>query len=196
MMARYTGVVLRPSIVGQFYRMLSKGHSALQRDAWNFPERMNMFRSPASRRGAIAGLWCWVFLAVLGGFASAQQFAPATPANAKQFVGVWKAEFHGNPFVTVTIGFEGDKLVGSVSHADVEVGKDGELTKAEPGDGSDPITAANVKGDVLRITFGSDEAIRSELRLVAKDEATLRMLVPPDVPAPKPWHLQRVAAKP
>jgi hypothetical protein len=141
-----------------------------------------------------------MFLIFLCDLASAQQFTPATAANAKQFIGVWKADFHGKPFVTVTIGFEGNKLVGTVSPADIEVNEAGELTRAEARDGADPITGARVNGDILRITIkstdGSDESFQSELRLVANNEVSMRMLVPPDVPAPKPWRLERVAAKP
>lgn len=161
-----------------------------------------MFGSPANRRSAIAGLCCLVLLILVRDLASAQQFVPATAANAKQFIGVWKGVFNGKPFVTVTIGFEGNKLVGSVSHADIEVDKAGELTKAEPGEGVDPITDARVNGDVLRITTksadGSEDSFESELRLAANNEMSMQIVVPPDVPAPgpKPWRLERVAAKP
>ena len=162
-----------------------------------------MFSSPANRRSAIAGLVCLMLLIFLCNSASAQQFAPATAANAKQFIGVWKGDFQGNPFVTVTINFEGDKLVGTVSHADIEVNKDGELTKAQAGGGpDDPITDARVKRDVLRITTksadGSEDSFESDLRLVADNEVSMQIVVPPDVPAPapKPWQLKRVAAKP
>jgi hypothetical protein len=141
-----------------------------------------------------------MFLIFLCDLASAQQFAPATAANAKQFIGVWKADFHGNPFLTVRIGFEGNKLVGTFSHADIQVNEAGELTKAEASDGASPITDARVNGDILRITIkstdGAEESLESELRLLADNEASLRMLVPPDVPAPKPWRLERVTGKP
>ena len=159
-----------------------------------------MFSSAANRRPAIAGLCCLMFLIFLCDLASAQQFAPATAANAKQFIGVWKADFHGNPFLTVRIGFEGNKLVGTFSHADIQVNEAGELTKAEASDGASPITDARVNGDILRITIkstdGAEESLESELKLVADNEASLRMLVPPDVPAPKPWRLERVSGKP
>ena len=159
-----------------------------------------MFSSPANRRPAIAGLCCFVLLTFLCGLAAAQEFTPATAANAKQFVGVWKGDFHGSPFVTVKISFEGNKLVGSISHANIEVNEAGELTKAEAVEGANTITDARIKGDILRITSksadGSEDEYHSELRLVAKNEASLRMLVPPDVPAPKPWRLQRVTEKP
>jgi hypothetical protein len=139
-------------------------------------------------------------VAFLSSIASAQDFAKATAANAKQFVGTWKASFQGHPFLTVTLATEANKLVGTVSHADIEVNKDGELTKADPNEGEDPIADLRVAGDTLRITVkssdASDDSIQSELRLVSANEADFRLVVPPDVPAPKPWRLQRAATTP
>ena len=161
-----------------------------------------MFSSTGNRRPSIAGLSCLMFLTILVGLASAQQFAPATAENAKQFAGTWKAQFQGKPFMTVKIGFKGDKLVGTVSHADIEVNDAGELTKAEANETADPdpITDAVVNGDLLRVTTksedGSGNGLQFDLKLVAKDEASLRLVVPPDVPGPKPWRLERVSAKP
>ncbi len=159
-----------------------------------------MFSSARSLGRVSTMLGCLMSVALVNALASAQQLAPATTANAKQFVGVWKASFQGNPFFTMTLAVDGSKLVGSVSHFDVEVNKAGELTKAEASDGEDPITDARVNGNILRITAkstdGSEDSLQTELRLVASNEANLRLVVPPDVPAPKPWRLQRVAAKP
>jgi len=81
--------------------------------------------------------------------------------------------------------------------------KDGELTKAQAGGGADdPITDARVKGDVLRITTksadGSKDSFQSELRLVANNEVSMQICGPARSTrtAPKPWRLERVAAKP
>ena len=115
--------------------------------------------------------------------------------NAKQFVGVWKATFRGNPFLTIALTTEKDKLIGTFSHFDIEVNKDGELTKAEVSDGEDPIADLRVNGNILRITIKTSDgdSIQSGLTLTAADEADLQMLVPPDVPSPKPWKLKRVS---
>jgi hypothetical protein len=161
-----------------------------------------MFSSARNIR-LVSTVLCWLISGtLLSALASARQFAPATGANAKQFVGIWKANFQGKPFFTVTLSIEGNKLVGNVSHANIELDKAGELTKAEANDAEDPdpITNTRVNGDILRITTkstdGSEDSLQFELRLVASNEANVRMVVPPDVPAPKPWRLQRVAAKP
>jgi hypothetical protein len=104
--------------------------------------------------------------------ASAQHFTAATATNAKQFVGVWKASFKGKPFFTLELAIDGNKLVGTASHADIELNDAGELTKAEGNDAEapDPIVDARVAGDVLRIntksTDGSENSIQSELKLL------------------------------
>jgi hypothetical protein len=149
-------------------------------------------------RGVGTMLCCLILLTLLLPSASAQKnFQPATATNAKQFVGVWRATFQGHPFMTIALTIDKDKLVGTISHADIEVNKDGELTKAEASDGESPISDAQVKGNILRITTKSSDgdSIRSGLTLTAADEAELQMLVPPDVPTPKPWNFKRVATK-
>ena len=155
-----------------------------------------MFNFARTVRGLCTTLCCLISITLLHPSASAQKdFQPATATNAKQFVGVWKATFQGNPFLTIALNTEKNQLVGTVSHANMEVNKDGELTKAEASDGEDPIADLRVNGNVLRITVetADGDSIQSKLTLTAADEAELQMLVPPDVPAPKPWKLKRVS---
>jgi hypothetical protein len=158
--------------------------------------RIEMFNFARKVRGLCTALGGLIFITLLHPSASAQKnFQPATATNAKQFVGVWKGTFQGNPFITIALTTEKDKLVGTVSHANIEVNKDGELTKAEASEGESPITDVQVNGNILRITTKSSEgdSIRSGMTLTAADEAELQLLAPPDVPTPKPWKLKRVA---
>ena len=155
-----------------------------------------MFNFARTVRGLCTALCCLIFITLLHPSASAQKdFQPATTTNAKQFVGVWKATFQGNAFMTIALTTEKDKLVGTMSHANIEVNKDGELTKAEASDGEDPIADLRVNGNILRITIKTTDgdSIQSGLTLTAADEAELQMLVPPDVPTPKPWKLKRIS---
>ena len=155
-----------------------------------------MFNFSWTVRGLCSALGCLIFITLLHPSASAQKsFQPATATNAKQFVGVWKGTFQGNPFITITLTTDKDKLVGTLSHFNIVVNKDGELTKAEASDGEDPITDLRVNGNILRITIKTSDgdSIQSGLTLTAADEAELQMLVPPDVPTPKPWKLKRVS---
>jgi hypothetical protein len=128
-----------------------------------------------------------------------QDFKPATGANAKQFVGHWESRFQGKVFLILSLTGDANKLSGSLSNADFEVNDAGELTKAQINEGSTPITSAQVNGNRLRITTkssdGSEESIDSEIVLQSPDEAQFHIIVPPDVPRPKPWKLTRVAGK-
>jgi hypothetical protein len=94
----------------------------------------------------------------------------------------------------------GNRVTGTASHANIEVSPSGELIKADVLEGSDPISDARVSADRLRITTkstdGSEDSNDFELHLLADNEAELRLVVPPDVPTPKPWKMTRVVAKP
>ena len=102
----------------------------------------------------------------------------------------WDLEgsFQGNAFLTIALHIDGNKIVGTVSHANIELNNAGELTKAEANDSEapDPITDLRVDGNILRITTkstdGSEDSIQAKLTLIAADDAELQMIVPPDVP--------------
>ena len=160
-----------------------------------------MFGLPAGKQMVRSTVGAATLLLVSCAVVVAQDFQPATSSNAKQFVGTWQASFNGSPFLTVTLTIADNKVTGSASHADIEVSQAGELTKAEAGDGEDPITDAQVKGNVLRFatknTDGSEYSLQAELRLNGSAKGEIRMIgLPPDVPSPKPWEVNRVSPKP
>ncbi len=152
------------------------------------------------RYRVVAVLGSLALVALLSSFVRAQDFTRATAANAKQFVGTWRGSFQGHPFLTVKLAIDGNKLVGSVSHVDIDVDKSGELTKADASEGEDVISQLRVAGDILRISVkGADDSespIQSEMKLVGSNDADFRLIVPPDVPTPKPWPLKRVEEAP
>jgi beta-lactamase regulating signal transducer with metallopeptidase domain len=118
-------------------------------------------------------------------------------ANLQLFVGTWQARFKGIVFETIKLEKHQGQLTGSVLGADIQVDKDGELTSAHANDSSDPdpIVEATLASGVLRITIkekDSEDTIQFEMKLAGPDQAELRILAPPDVPAPKPWKLERV----
>ena len=121
----------------------------------------------------------------------------STEAELQQFVGTWHAQFKGKTFLTIKLEQHQGKLAGTVSHADMQVGKDGELTGAEEQEGSDPIVEAKLTGGVLLITTKeqtSQDTIQCEMKVTGTDQGELRILAPPDVPTPKPWKLERAKA--
>ena len=118
----------------------------------------------------------------------------STDADLQQFVGTWHAQFKGKTFLTINLEKQQGKLTGTVSHADIQVDKDGELASAEEHEGSDPIVEAKLTNGILHITTKeetSQETIQCDMKLTGTDQAELRVLAPPDVPAPKPWKLER-----
>jgi beta-lactamase regulating signal transducer with metallopeptidase domain len=120
-----------------------------------------------------------------------------TNANLQPFVGTWQARFKGKVFETIKLEKQQGKLIGSVRGADIEVDKDGELTSAHATDSSDPdpIAETTLAIGILRITIkekDSGDTIQFEMKLTRPDQAELQILAPPDVPAPKPWKLERV----
>jgi hypothetical protein len=157
-----------------------------------------MFGIPAGKQMVRSTAVAASLLLVSCALVIAQDFQPATSSNAKQFVGTWQASFNGSPFLTVTFTVADNKVTGSASHANIDLNQAGELTKAEAKDGEDPITDAQVKGNVLRFTTkstdGSEDSLQAELRLNGPDKGEIRMIgTPPDVPAPKSWEVSRVS---
>lgn len=123
--------------------------------------------------------------------------ASGSDTDLQPFVGTWSAKFKSKIFLTVVLKKQDGKLVGTVSHADMQVDKDGELTVAEPSDGSDPIQEAKLTNGALRLTIkpeDTQEPIQFEMKSTGSDQAELRLLAPPDVPTPKPWKLERAKA--
>src|SRR5581483_1400885 len=138
---------------------------------------------------------CLLLLA-LTAVVQAQALKPANSTNAKDFLGKWQGRFHGKVFVTIALNGDGQKLAGTMSKASVELNEDGSLASAEPTDGSNSISHAEVNGKELRFTSesndGTGDPVDWEMVLVGADEAELQPIVPPDVPKPKPWKLTRI----
>ena len=123
--------------------------------------------------------------------------ASGPDTDLQPFVGTWNAKFKSKTFLTIVLKKQDGKLVGTVSHADMQVDKNGELTAAEPSDGNDPIREAKLTNGALRVTIkpeDSQEPIQFEMKPTGSDQAELRLLAPPDVPTPKPWKLERARA--
>jgi len=120
-------------------------------------------------------------------------FALNPPDSGDAFVGTWQAQFQGAPFVTVNISMQGNQLSGTISRPSYQVDKDGELTSAQPSNGSDPISGAQVGGKTLRFSAGNDNGTTQyEMTLTGTDRAELRVKsVPAGQTLPKPWTLEK-----
>ena len=137
----------------------------------------------------------FLFLLAMTVSLQAQTLKPANSANAKDFLGKWQGKFHGKVFVTIALTGDAHKLSGTMSKASVELKEDGSLASAEPNDGTNSITHAQVNGKELHFTSDSGDGsdpVDWDIVLIGADEAELQPIVPPDVPKPKPWKLTRV----
>jgi beta-lactamase regulating signal transducer with metallopeptidase domain len=186
----------RPAHVG--YALGLFDTNTLEDRIMNVLETANRVRKTRARALVLATLTLLIVtcLAVSGVSIQVAQHT-STDADLQQFVGTWHAQFKGKTFLTINLEKQQGKLIGTVSHADMQVGKDGELTSAEEHEGSNPIVEAKLTGGTLLITTKEQESqdtIQCEMKLTGTDQAELRVLAPPDVPAPKPWKLERAKA--
>ena len=165
----------------------------------NVLERANRVRKTRAQALVLATLALLIATCLGVSGVSIQVIQPtSTDADLQQFVGTWHAQFKGTTFLTINLEKQQGKLTGTVSHADIQVDKDGELASAEEHEGSDPIVEARLASGTLRITTKeetSQETIQCDMKLTGTDQAELRVLAPPDVPAPKPWKLERVKGR-
>ena len=169
--------------------------STLEDRIMNVLERANRVRKTRAQSLVLATLALLIVTCLGVSGVSIQVIQPtSTDADLQQFVGTWHAQFKGKTFLTINLEKQHGKLTGTVSHAEMQVGKDGELTSAEEHEGSDPIVEARLANGILHITTegqSSQDTIQCDMKLTGTDQAELRVLAPPDVPAPKPWKLER-----
>lgn len=129
-------------------------------------------------------------------------------AEPRQFAGTWEGKFKGKTFITLKLVAKEGKISGTVSRISIQVNTKGELTDASSLDGEDAISEtipdANVlhlttkaKGEVSTMTGDSEESIQYDMKLTGADQAELQIAgIPPGMPAPAPWKLERKPATP
>jgi beta-lactamase regulating signal transducer with metallopeptidase domain len=161
----------------------------------NVLERANRMRKTKAQALVLATVALLIVTCLGVSGVSIQVIQPtSTDADLQQFVGTWHAQFKGKTFLTINLEKQQGKLIGTVSHSELQVDEHGELTSAEEHEGSDPIVEAKLTSGTLHITTKestSQDTIQCEMKLTGTDQAELRVLAPPDVPTPKPWKLER-----
>src|SRR5882757_8032182 len=81
-----------------------------------------------------------------------QASALDTTDPGKGFIGTWQAQFQGKTFVTIKLEEQNGKLTGTISHSQIQLDNQGELTSAEAQDGEDSFTEAKLSEKVLHLT--------------------------------------------
>jgi hypothetical protein len=141
----------------------------------------------------LAGL----LLAVIAISAAAQSKTPA-----QRYAGTWNAHFQGKTFTTLKLVARDNQLTGSMTGANINLDKDGNLTSAEETDDEGHISDVKLTGDTLLFTTkneDSGEVINWKMRLTNEHEGELLLLVPephPGIPTPRPWKIVRRFSKP
>ena len=145
-----------------------------------------------ARRIALAG---GLLVALCMGSSRSDALQP--PATTDAFAGTWQAQFQGKTFLTIKLTNQDGRLTGTVSHANVQLGQNGELTSAEPGAGEDSVVDSKLDGGTLVLT-GKDEQSQAttqyRITLTGSDQAEVQPLAKIAGTTPKPWKLERVTA--
>jgi len=138
-----------------------------------------------------------LLLLVIAVSAAAQSKTPA-----QRFAGTWHAKFQGKTFSTLKLLVKDDQVTGSMTGANINLDKAGNLTSAEGTEDESQINNVKLTGDTLAFTTkneDSGEVINWKMRLTNEREGELLLVVPephPDIPTPRPWKLVRGFSKP
>src|ERR1041384_7007368 len=65
------------------------------------------------------------------------------------FSGTWQAQFQGKTFVTIKMEDQNGKLSSTISHSQIQLDNQGELTSVLPQDGEDSFTEIKVSDKTL-----------------------------------------------
>jgi beta-lactamase regulating signal transducer with metallopeptidase domain len=121
--------------------------------------------------------------------------------NPEAFLGTWRAEFQGKPFLTLTLRRDGKHATGTLSSFNLNFDSSGNLSDAEAGDGAgSAVVSARVHNDTLHLKvkeLDSEDRLELELKLLDDSKAELTIVDVPVTPGsatPRPLILKREAA--
>lgn len=143
-----------------------------------------------------------LFLAGLLLMAIAISAAAQSKTPAQRFAGTWHAKFQGNTFSTLKLLVKDNQVTGSMSGANINLDKDGNLTSAEGTNDESQISDVKLAGDALSFATKNEdtgEVINWKMRLTNEREGELLLVLPephPGIPTPRPWKIVRGFSKP
>ena len=129
-------------------------------------------------------------MAILLGTAAAQT------ASVADFAGTWKAEFHKQTWMILTLIAERNTLTGTLQHStEISADDEGDITSVGEDLSTDKIVAVELHGETLHIRARDEDGIEDDYTLVlnGKDAAELEPLVAEGQNAPKAFKLKRAA---
>jgi hypothetical protein len=127
------------------------------------------------------------------------QNAPARKSPLEGYAGTWIGMFQGHAWITVNLNKQGTELTGTIQRAaQVDFANSGDLKSVSDEKATDSVKKAVLQGDSLLLTVQdttSQETFHYVMRLTGASIAELKMsemAMPPGMPKPKPWQLDRV----
>lgn len=123
----------------------------------------------------------------------------AQPAQISDFAGTFKAEFHKQTWLTLTLIPSADKLGGTLTHSiQLSADDEGDITSVGDEMSTDTVANAELHGETLQITTRDDEGNedRYALTLTGAETAELKPIAGDESSGPKPFKLKRVVGTP
>ncbi len=121
----------------------------------------------------------------------AATFAQGQVPQLSDFYGTWKAEFHKQTWLTLTLSASKSTLVHST---EMSADDEGDITSVGEEMSTDQVVGVELLDTTLRITTRDEDGNRDQYTLVftGKDSADLHPVVASGASGPKPFHLKRL----
>src|SRR5580704_4981052 len=127
--------------------------------------------------------------------------APVRKSPLAAYAGAWIGMFEGHSWMSIRLNLQAEQISGSMQRAhDFKFNNNGGLLSVSQDQVTEGIESGVLQGDGLLLTVkdpDTHQASHYVLRLTGPDTAELKMVamsMPPGMPKPLPWKLNRVGA--
>jgi hypothetical protein len=127
--------------------------------------------------------------------------APVRKSPLAGYAGAWVGMFEGHAWISIRLNLRGDQITGTVQRAhEFQFNNNGGLKSVSDDQITETVDKAAAQGDGLLITVKDPNTQQSSgyvMRLTGADAADLKvvaMSMPPGMPKPLPFKLNRVTA--
>jgi hypothetical protein len=140
----------------------------------------------------------FLFLVLISALAGPAQ-SPAPSLQPQAFVGTWKAEFHKQTWLTLTLVESKGSLAGTLTYStEISSDDEGDITKVGDEMSTDKIVRTELQGETLLITGKDEDGNEDQYKFVltGKDSADLQPVTTEGTTAPKAFKLKRSVPPP
>jgi hypothetical protein len=127
------------------------------------------------------------------------QNAPARKSPLADYAGAWIGSFEGNTWLSVRLALQGNQISGTLQRPkDLQFANDGGIKSVSEERLTEGVENAVIQGDGLLLTVKDPAAQTVDhyvMKLTAAGTAELKMVamsMPPGMPKPLPWKLNKV----